>query len=333
MRLLIRADATPSMGTGHIMRSMALAMAAKEHGIAVHMLSHVGVDWVRQRLHNESVDVLLLGAPPAAQESPYKLLEDLARAAQGYDPCSCWMVLDGYHFGPDCQKAVRNAGYKLLVIDDYAHLPEYSCDILLNQNIGAERLTYRGDIGQKLLGLRYVLMRPEFAAAREKATSRIFSEPPKNILLTLGGGDFSGPLRLLAPHFSVPEMTGRTLRVISGAMPEHVLQECLRDCPAGVENLRVVEDMPALLLDTDLCITAGGSTCWELCCLGVPFMTLAVAENQQGVVAGLEQLCIAWQFSKKHLLSMLQGCDPRGFDLVDGNGVKRVILSCLQLSR
>ena len=331
MHLLIRADATPSMGTGHVMRTMALALAAKASGIAACMLSHVGVDWVRQRLHNENVDVLLLDSPPTPQESPHKLLEDLARGAQGHVPHSCWVVLDGYHFGLDCQNAVRNAGYKLLVIDDYAHLPEYSCDMLLNQNIGAELLAYSGDVGKKLLGLRYVLMRPEFATAREKAKARVFSGTPQNILLTLGGGDFSGHLRRVASNSCIPEMAGCTLRVISGAMPEHVLHECLRDCPARVERLHMVDDMPALLLDTDLCITAGGSTCWELCCLGVPFMTLVVADNQKNIVKQLETQRITSLFTEPMFQAWLKNPSQRcaasqaGTCLVDGAGGTRVI--------
>ncbi|MCG2756942.1 MAG: hypothetical protein L6263_00720 [Desulfobacteraceae bacterium] len=43
-----------------------------------------------------------------------------------------WIVVDGYHFTPDYQKATREKGYRLLVIDDMAHLDHYHADILLN---------------------------------------------------------------------------------------------------------------------------------------------------------------------------------------------------------
>src|SRR4029077_7500310 len=54
-----------------------------------------------------------------------------------------WLVLDGYHFDPAYQEAVRRTGLRLLVIDDTAHHPKYSADLLLNQNLESERLRYR----------------------------------------------------------------------------------------------------------------------------------------------------------------------------------------------
>ena len=158
--LLIRADAAPAMGTGHVMRCLALAQAAKVRGIPVRLVGRVNVRWVRERLRTEGVAFTALEGEVPEKEAPEDLFgqpsDNFSNEVEGVTP---WVVLDGYHFGLDCQKAVRAAGYKLLVIDDYCHLPEYSCDILLNQNIGAEKFAYTGDIGAKLLGPEFALLR------------------------------------------------------------------------------------------------------------------------------------------------------------------------------
>jgi spore coat polysaccharide biosynthesis predicted glycosyltransferase SpsG len=313
------------------MRCLALAQAARDRDIPVHVISRAGVDWVRERLKAGGKNFSeLVGLVPKS-EKPEDLLTQLSVGKK-----ADWVVLDGYHFGLDCQNTVRNAGYKLLVIDDYAHLQEYSCDILLNQNIGAEGLVYKGDIGQKLLEPKYALLRPEFLAARRHAEERRFPEKVGNILLTLGGGDFSAHLARIASDFTVPELAGCTLRVIAGAMPEERIRVLLRDCPAKLEILDQVDDMPTFLLDTDLCVTAGGSTCWELCCLGVPFLIVEVAKNQHRVVQGLLKHHTTRLLSTDDLRTALHRRDIRrdltviGRRTVDGKGVWRVLDSMLQ---
>ncbi len=327
--ITIRADASPSIGTGHVMRCIALAQIARVLNIPCTLVGRFHVPWLEERLANEAIDCLSLQGEIPQEERPEVLLQSLEKRPKG-----SWLVLDGYHFTLECQKAVREAGYKLLVIDDYAHLEEYSCDILLNQNIGAEQLVYKGNIGQKCLGLDYVLLRQEFIEARERAKKRIYPKTPQNILLTLGGGDFSQYLQKIAPYFSIPELEGKFLRIIAGAMSDEIIVKSLCDCPAHIEILHNVHDMPALLLDTDLCISAGGSTCWELCLLGLPFLTVKVAENQGEIVSFLAQDSLAQE---------LLGLDEQAFGQlltnskvscrqallalnIDGEGSKKILL-------
>ncbi|WP_291447503.1 UDP-2,4-diacetamido-2,4,6-trideoxy-beta-L-altropyranose hydrolase [Desulfovibrio sp.] len=300
--VVICADAAPRIGTGHIMRCLALAQAARLRGITVRFACKIAVPWVRDRLLKEDIPFTEVPGEVPMTEAPADVL---ARWAEM--PAPSWVIFDGYHFGHDCQQAVRAAGYKLMVIDDYAHLPEYSCDILLNQNMGAEKFTYIGDIGQKLLGPRYVLLRQEFFKARERARRRAFPSIPKKILITLGGGDFINFLEKIASELCLPQLKGRKVRVIQGAMSKGRIKTAFAACPASLKVLPRIDDMPALLLDTDLCITAGGSTCWELCCLGVPFLTVEVAENQHGIVTGLETMSIANQFTRDEFLKKLHG--------------------------
>lgn len=308
--LIIRADAAPRMGTGHVMRGLALAQAARKEGLDVRMVCRLGVSWLRERLAREDIPLLELPDMPPETEEPANLLDQLQEKGfpqPGMTDTPIWVALDGYHFDAACQKAVMAAGYRLLVIDDYAHLPEYHCDILLNQNIGAEQLTYHGSIGRKLLGLDYVLLRQEFWDAREKAQQRMRPTQPQNILVTLGGGNFIEHLEKIAIEMRQPELAGRTIRVIQGGMDADRIRAAFARCPAQLEILPRVDDMSSLLLDTDLCITAGGSTCWELCCLGVSFLTVEVAENQHAIVTLLRKKRIALSYTRETAQTALAG--------------------------
>ena len=322
MKLLIRADASPQMGTGHVMRMLALALAARKAGLDVALTGHVAVAWVVDRLAHEQLAFYPLDGVPPAAESPQPLLAAIECHAPD------WVVLDGYHFGLDCQQAVQAAGLRLLMVDDYQHQPEYAADLLLNQNIGCESWSYGPKVARTLLGPRYALLRPEFtvSAASERQAGR-------NLLLTLGGGDFSTRLRELQPVLSDPALRDWTLRVIAGAMPPAVIAEILAACPAELVILPRVDDVPGLMRMTDLAITAGGSTCWELCALGVPFLTVDVAENQRGVIAGLAQAGVAQLLTAESLRVCLADDTVRnvlrqnGRRLVDGHGAERVVIA------
>ena len=273
--IVIRADATPSIGTGHVMRCLALAQAWERVGHRAVFVGHITVPWVRERLKKEDVSVNYLEGEVASEQDASILLDEVS----GYD--ASWIVLDGYHFSFECQKAVKNTGHQLMVIDDYNHLPEYCCDILLNQNHNASTLQYRGEIGTRLLGSDYVLLRQDIINAKPLFKKRIPSQQMKNILLTLGGGDESHTFDQLKEALNSAEMKGRTLRVIAGSVADEKWNDLLADSPATVEIVQQAHDMSRHMLWADLCITAGGSTCWELSALEVPFVIFEGAESQK----------------------------------------------------
>lgn len=272
--IVIRADATPSIGTGHVMRCLALAQAWERVGNRTVFVGHITVPWVRERLRKEGFSVTYLEGDVASEQDASILLDEIS----DYD--ASWVVLDGYHFSLECQKAVKNAGYQLMVIDDYNHLPEYCCDILLNQNSNAPTLQYSGDIGIRLFGSDYVLLRQDIISATHLAKERTPSPMITNILLTLGGGDESHTFDQLKQAINSAQMKGRTVRVITGSVAVEKWNDLLADSPATVEIVKQPHDMSRHMLWADLCITAGGSTCWELSALKIPFVIFADAENQ-----------------------------------------------------
>ncbi|WP_347353750.1 bifunctional UDP-2,4-diacetamido-2,4,6-trideoxy-beta-L-altropyranose hydrolase/GNAT family N-acetyltransferase, partial [Acetoanaerobium noterae] len=150
------------------------------------------------------------------------------------------------------------------------------------------------------------------------------------VLVSLGGGDGSAFLALLKPVLELSDLAGCTIRVIAGATPRDALAKLSDASPAEIEILSQADDMPSLMKWADLCISAGGSTCWELCCLGVPFLTVELAANQRLIVHGLEASGIAPALSVAAFRALLQDACARrkasraGLDLVDGLGSDKV---------
>lgn len=337
MKIAIRTDAGPLIGTGHVMRCIALAQAARLAGHDVHLIGHVTVPWVKDRLLAEKITTTFLEGEAPDCESPQTLLAQISLLGE-----VDWVVLDGYRFHLDCQKAVRESGYKLLYIDDYAHLPEYSCDILLNQNIGAEQLCYLGDIAERLLGRRFTLLHPKFLKARGKNIEKVFPQAPQRVLITLGGGDYTPFLSYVAQTIADSPYAKCEILVLQGGVPVDTITDIFSSHSLRVKVLPPSSDLASFLLDVDLCVTAGGSTCWELCCLGVPFLVLQIAENQKYVVSNLVNAGLTKVFSSQSLVEFHKCGDMTAtrstlMKYVDGEGtrraVKAMVLATLQISQ
>jgi UDP-2,4-diacetamido-2,4,6-trideoxy-beta-L-altropyranose hydrolase len=282
--LIIRADANAQIGLGHVMRCIALGQAWADSGGKVIFLSTMDSDALKRRIVEEDFGLVALDAAYPGSDA------DLAAllALHG-DAGERWVVVDGYHFDLTYQKTLRQSGFKLLCIDDYNHLPEYEADILLNQNIGAEALDYNCNSDcHKLLGVKNVLLRREFRAMRARAH---VANPVRHVLISLGGSDPGNVTTKVVEALRALDCSPWVIMILVGpanAHSEEIVKACER---LPVDVLFNVTDIPELLLRTDFAISAGGSTCWELAAAGVPFATVTVAENQEGIVEGLERRC------------------------------------------
>jgi len=333
--LFIRADATTQIGTGHIMRCIALAQAWQDHGGKVTFLSHCESEALRQRILDEGFDFIPI-------EKPYLNPYDLGEMLKCFSAIRNWVVLDGYHFNQQYQKKIRETGYQLMVIDDSAHLARYHCDILVNQNIQNSEFRY-DCVGNtvKLLGPRYALLRREFLEYR--GVDRKTSEKARNFLITLGGADPDNVTLKVIKALNMLKDPDIDIRIVVGPSNPHkeILKNAVHHAPYTMRLLDSVEDMCSVIAWADLAVSAGGSTCWELAIMGVPFVTIILAENQENIATGLEKAGAALNAGWHHILTeknlsillkelaynieVRSAFSVKGKELVDGKGVLRVI--------
>lgn len=296
VRVVIRADATATIGAGHAMRCLALAGALRRQGAEVLLYGDVGAA-IAARYAEAGTTVV---EPTPGEQADRTLARSrLAGLLASGGPAMAWAVFDGYGFDADDHAAARRAGARVLVVDDYGHLPCYDADIILNQNISADAVQYAASPDCVLLrGLKYVLLRQEFEArgghpaACERARAAL---SPSEVLVSMGGADPGNAT--LAIVQALPGELLRRIRLHLLVGPHNPHRDSLLHWvqASGAQALihSAVRDMPALLAGMDMAVTAAGSTCWELMCMGLPFVTVVLAENQQAIAERLDAQGVA----------------------------------------
>lgn len=335
MKIAIRADASVAIGSGHVMRCAALADGLRERGAQVVFVCRTAPGDMGGWLAAAGFEVRML---PAAQ---WSWQDDAAQVLALLDGEAIdAIVVD--HYGLDArweEQAARIA--PVMAIDDLADRP-HACELLLDQNLyddGARR--YDGLVPvacECLLGPRYALLRPQFADARSRRRPQ--HRKVERVLVCFGGSDAGNEtakgieaLRLLGGGLAADV-------VIGGGNPHRRAIEQLCASLPWTRLLVQAEDMAQLMLDADLCIGAGGSTTWERCCVGLPGILVAVADNQVQAMRTLSRhgcvhfMGMASDVSARDLADAvaalmasperLAALADNGLRLVDGEGVSRV---------
>lgn len=337
--LIIRADANAEIGTGHVMRCLALAQAWQDKEGTVTFVGQIASQSLRQRISDEGCSYLEINH---SYPEPDDLQIMLSLNKNSKESAVNWLVVDGYHFTADYVRSLHQTGTKVLVIDDYAHQDEYQADLLLNQNLGSEKLSYKiNDDAVILAGNRYVLLRREFIRQKSNDQQNI-AESAGNILVTMGGADPENVTMQVIEALEQVALSGIKVKIVAGAANPHLslLEKRLARADFAWELLNNVNDMAPLMRWADVAVTAGGSTCWELACLGVPALIFTIAKNQIGVAEAIAQAGAGLNCGNSHnlrndkLAEVIRDlCKDKlkranmslaGRKLVDGQGAGRV---------
>ncbi|MCA2981642.1 MAG: hypothetical protein INH37_25485 [Myxococcaceae bacterium] len=330
---MIRADAGPRIGTGHVMRMLALAEAWVSRGgrfvltgalppPLAQRVEHTGGQWIPR--------------PLDVDDGAWTRMLAVTRGAAA-------VVADGYSFGPEFQEQVVSTGRPLMVVDDNGENREYRAQLVLNLNVHADEAMYRTRRpgSQLLLGPTFALIRREILASVPR--SRAVAGPVSECLVTLGGAD---PL----------DLTGSLLRVSPGCFRWRVLVGAANPRLEAYQRLRrddltLVANTPFFAreaLRCQLAFAAAGGTVWELALLNVPSAVVSVAANQEALAARLAELGAVDLLGDARLgvhvtewvgrLEALANDPPRrqrlidsARGIVDGRGAERVVSRLLEV--
>ncbi|MFJ2362847.1 UDP-2,4-diacetamido-2,4,6-trideoxy-beta-L-altropyranose hydrolase [Pseudomonas sp. NPDC087697] len=294
MRVLIRADASSAIGSGHVARCLTLAQVLRESGAQVLFACRVLPGNSLARLEAQGFRTFALPADYPGEDPslgieallPWQAdidaLGDCLAAEGRFD----WIVVDHYGLDHQWQGAARQWARRIAAIDDLNNR-KHAVDLLFDQNLTANDPAYAQralNLCRQLFGPRYALIRDEFR--REPVP---ISPRPSRVLVNFGGLDGAGEtwkaMRALADftELEVDFIAGRAnpaleqMQAMAAQRPKWRLQT-------------FVSDFAQLMAQADLFIGAGGGTSWERAALGLPTICIAVSGNQQ---ANAERLAAA----------------------------------------
>lgn len=275
MRMLsaiICCDASSLQGLGHLQRCKVLAQVIMARGGQAHILC------INQGNDDFSATVAGISFTTVSLDCEFTSIATLVREQQAN-----LLIVDHYRADPAYQERLKGFGLPWLQFD-YRHAFDFQARWVVNINPFATPDDYKGLCTadtRLLLGPQYAILRPEFASAPRDSRAEL-----TNVLVMLGGGDDRGVAEALINWLSARNLN--VFLVTTRINPRLLALQQLAQCREGISVLVEPADIAGLMRSADLAISAGGTTTFELVSQHVPFLSIALADNQVA-------LCRAWE--------------------------------------
>lgn len=287
--VVIRADANSKIGMGHVMRCLSVADALLKRGEEV--LFVTADDTPVPLLTKKGIPCRVLHTDYADMEAElpelWNALSELPQGPGGPEAAlpqrNTFILVDSYYVTEKYLAALKKRIITIYMDDIYAF--SYPVDMLINYNIYGEEMGYEKDAAfadtKLLLGTEYVPLREEFAAAEQQRTAA-----DGGILITTGGSDsFNLAGQLLMEAMKYDALKEKEYHAVSGSLNPHIGElQALAKKHGNIHIHCNVANMAELMAENEIALSAGGSTLYELCAMGVPVIAFSFAENQERLV-------------------------------------------------
>jgi len=327
---VFRVDSGPEIGVGHLMRCLIIADKLLINGSdCVFVMTQVSEE--NKKLIEKKGHCV---AKIKNEEEYYSLLVF-------HQPE--WLIVDHYKLDCKFELSSRNYVKKILVIDDLADRC-HDCDILLDQNpfrlmeeyfslIDNDSVTY-------CLGNKYSLVSSGFIKKRRDICSLKETIRMNYGLISLGGSDPKNiTMELLYAIERIDSLRHTTWYVVAGINNKN-WKKIESYCLASDLNIvfkKNIENIENIMHKVDFSIGGMGMMVWERACIGLPSLSIKIADNQSSSVMIVnkyklgEVLDISDISSEKidekitNLRMNYREYIENGFELIDGMGVDRLI--------
>lgn len=346
--VIIRTDASSTIGSGHVMRCLTLAHCLRLRGASVVFAMRPLTGNLIARVRDNGFPVLEIGRhfgdAPMLEEVDADLciaairtngpLDDAAAAA-----CASWLIVDHYGLGQQWESRSRHIASRLLAVDDLANRV-HDVDVLLDQNLVEDFPNrYNGlvsDTCVKLLGPDYALIAARYRDVR-RHTHRDGGKI-RSILVYFGGADREMTLMAVDALSRLPfDFSARIILDSANPQADLVQRKSAADGRLSVSGQ--LPDLAQAMAEADLFVGASGTTSWERLALGLNAVVVTLADNQEPLARKLEREGFITWLGRSETISadaLLQGLrkvlaaqiDPdtvtRMMQVVDGLGTERV---------
>jgi len=301
---VFRVDSSLVMGSGHVMRCLTFADTLRQQDKNVSFICRELPGDMCKYIEDKGYQVYRL--PYRERLSDIELEENTAWSGEIWENDALqtrqilqsvvimpvqWLIIDHYGLDIKWEQLMRSYVKEIMVIDDIADR-KHDCDLLIDQNLYLDmQVRYENLIPKHcktLLGPQYALLRQEFYDVKQKAKVRDGSI--KRILVFFGGSDPTNETMKAIHAIALLNNSDITIDVVVGKINPHI-EEIRQYCHnfSSINFHCQVNNMAELMVNADLAIGAGGSTTWERCYLGLPAITIILAENQKETTEAVAQ--------------------------------------------
>jgi len=279
-KVLFRVDANPSVGLGHLQRSLSLAAALRSSDVESVFFSQAD-DHSSGRVKGRGFPLHVPVTNPWTQQDAQETAAEARR-----QECES-IVVDSYLADANYLSQLRNVGHYVIARDDRAAFP-FPCQMVINGNANAPQLGYRSSSGDTdfLLGLEYLILSDEFLDLLACPTGPTV----KNILVILGGTD---------PHHLMPRILDSLATIPGDFILSAVVGPYFRNIPeieSSAEHAKCLinlfqdpSSVADLMIQADLAVSAAGQALYELAATGCPTVAIQLEPTQAGQMDTLEQ--------------------------------------------
>lgn len=322
MKVCILTEGGRNKGLGHITRCISIYQTFEEYGINPELIIN-GDKTVRDFVKENSCRVF----------DWLSDREQLFALVKGADVA----FIDSYLADYDLYEKISDIAGTGVYFDDNIRM-DYPRGFVVNGAIFAERMSYpeRKEVTY-LLGAQYAPLRREFWDVSAKP----ICDTLETAMITFGGMDIRNltpkVLKLLVDTH--PELVKKV--IIGMGFQNKTEIEALKDRNTKLIYYPDAVGMKKVMLESDIAVSAGGQTLYELARIGVPTIGISTAENQLRNVkewadTGFLEY-IGWETrgnleqelkgSLKHLTNKRVRIDMAeiGRRIIDGRGCKRIV--------
>ncbi len=266
--ILFRTDSSSKIGIGHVMRSLVLAKQYPEDNIkfAVQNLPKN----INRKIKDAgyAIEILKTDKIDECIQLINQLKIDL-------------IIIDHYGIKYKQEKKIKEkTGIQIFVLDDTYE--KHYCDILLNHNIGANELKYKGLVPKNAelrCGESFALIREEFIIEKKKRQSL---KNNNRILVSMGGTDACNlNVKILKVLLNFKKIKVDIVTTNANLNLDELKIFCHKHSNL---NLHVETNKMAMLMNQASCIiTTPSVTINEVFYMDIPFIAIKIAENQNEI--------------------------------------------------
>lgn len=284
--VLIRADGDQEIGSGHIMRCLALAEAFSRRGyapiFACQSCSRLLADEIRSRgfgLHRLAL--------PEKNLTHFQAIDaqETINFVTRRDVPPAWVVVDHYDLDYVWERVIGSTGIPLLALDD-ADGRKHDCDVLLNQTMEEEEGHYYDSLlfgkTRLLLGRSYLLLRSEVAACINERRSNLEAGTARDVVVFLGATDNDDLTLKIALRLAKCVSPDDLLVLIGHMNSDHA--RIARWCQnSGVRFRNGLQNMSEIFKSTEILVGACGMTAVEAQAVSIPCVFFPLTNTQREV--------------------------------------------------